>query len=107
MDIIFLSGNLFRTNVVEEFEDVYKIQDCQRHCQQYRSQGCQYFVWEENDFDCTLYTGLSGLEYDEDDQGKWMGPIDGCLGCHRQGWDYIVGKRLKLINVYFKGRLNG
>jgi len=90
-----IDGNLFRTNVVEEFEDVYKIQDCQRHCQQYRSQGCQYFVWEENDFDCTLYNGLSGLEYDEDDQGKWMGPVDGCLGCHRQGWDYIVDRAPK------------
>ena len=35
----FYSGNLFRTNVVVEFGNVYKIQDCQEHCQKYRSQG--------------------------------------------------------------------
>ena len=83
---------MFRTNVIEDFSDVYRIQDCQAHCQKYRSRGCQWFVWEAHDFDCTLYNGLSGLEFDEDSQEKWVGPIDGCVGCHRPGWDYVIDR---------------
>jgi len=101
-----IDGNLFGRNVVQKFEDIYSAQECQRHCQNHRAAGCQYFVWEANDFDCALYTGLSGLEYDQDDQGKVMGPVDGCLPCHRDGWDYIVD-RAPGNNLVGNGRIAG
>jgi len=87
-----IDGNFGRRNVVEDFENVYSAEACQNHCKSYRSQGCKYFVWEKNDFECTLYNDLGELEHDEDEQEKYVGEVDGCLPCFRQGWDYIVDR---------------
>ena len=102
----YFSGNFMRSNVIEEFNPVYSAAECQNNCQKHRGRGCKYFVWEANDFDCTLYSGLSGLEYDKDDQGKWLGPVDGCIGCHREGWDYIQD-RAPENNLVGNGNVGG
>ena len=103
---LYFSGNLIRSNVIEEFNPVYSAAECQHHCQQHRGRGCAFFVWEANDFDCTLYSGLSGLEYDQDDQAKWLGPVDNCIGCHREGWDYIQD-RAPQNNLVGNGNIDG
>ena len=76
-------------NVVRKFgKGVYNAAKCQEHCQMYSKRGCKFFVWQENDYKCTLYNNIGGLEHDVDDDKKWMGPVEGCLDCHREGWDY-------------------
>lgn len=90
-----IDGNLWRSNVIADIENVPNQVRCQEHCQQQRSKDCQFWVWEARDLECTLYTDLNEMEYDEDSQMKWMGPVDGCIGCHRDGWDYMVDRAPK------------
>jgi len=92
-----IDGNLFRTNVVEDVYPVYTPQACQDHCRQWKDRGCVAFIFEEAKSRCTLYNGLNQIEYDEESGGigyqtgsKIMGIPDGCLPCHRAGWDYVT-----------------
>ena len=69
--------------------------ECQQHCRQWKDRGCVAFVYEDAKSRCTLYNGLNQIEYDEESGGigyqkgsKIMGIPDGCLPCHRAGWDY-------------------
>lgn len=108
-----ISGNLFRTNVVEDVKPVYTAQgqpnyihfrrstsldsECQGHCQRWAGRGCVAWVFEEAKSSCTLYNGIGQIEYDESSGGlgyqsgsKVMGPVQGCLPCFRAGWDYVT-----------------
>lgn len=88
---IDIDGNFWRSNVIKEFTPVASAAECQLICRKNRDAGCAYFVWEATDLDCTLYSGLAGLEHDKDAQAKWLGPVDNCIGCHREGWNYGMG----------------
>merc|ERR1712130_206359 len=86
-----IDGSLGYSNVVRRIsKGVYTAAKCQIHCQFWQKRGCEYFVWQEGDFSCTLYSSISGLEHDVDERKKWMGPANGCLQCHRPGWDYVT-----------------
>jgi len=87
-----IDGSVGRTNVISTIsKGVYSAAACQIHCKHRERHGCKYFVWEESTFSCSMYSGLGGLEMDADeDEKKWMGPVTGCLQCHREGWDYVV-----------------
>ena len=72
---------------------VYSAAECQVRCQHYARRGCKYFVWEG--VSCTLFSDLSGLEHEDsheedEDHDHYAGPVTGCFGCHREGWDYVV-----------------
>jgi len=85
-----IDGNFMRSNVVRDIlAPTYSPTECQRHCHQWRSRGCEYFVWEEMESSCTLYTDIEHIEHDEDTSEKMMGPVAGCLQCFRHGWDYV------------------
>lgn len=65
------------------------------------------FIFEEAKSRCTLYNGLNQIEYDEESGGigyqtgsKIMGIPDGCLPCHRAGWDYGTGFNVLFILTF-------
>ena len=74
---MLLSGNTFRTNVVEDVFPVYNAADCQAHCARWQSRGCEFFVWEAQTSQCTLLTDIGHFESDIDTNTKWMGQVRG------------------------------
>merc|ERR1712062_58719 len=85
-----IDGNFFRTNVVANLHVIGSVQLCQQECQRQAGQGCEYFVWEKVSKECSLYTDIEHIEYDDDeDEGKTVGPGYGCLPCYKPGWDYV------------------
>ena len=79
---MLLSGNTFRTNVVEDVFPVYNAADCQAHCARWQSRGCEFFVWEAQTSQCTLLTDIGHIESDIDTNTKWMGQVRGQSGIH-------------------------
>merc|ERR1711953_36478 len=85
-----IDGNYFRTNVIDEMPGTKTVQHCQHECLQRKSDGCEYFVYEQATHMCTLYNSISQLEYDDDeDELKVLGYTEGCVPCHRPSWDYV------------------
>ena len=88
------SGMMFRRNVIDETHDVETAKLCQLHCQDMNTRQeryCEYYIWEEETLECVLYTGIKGVEYDNDEDKKCIGHVDLCMAymCERSGWDYV------------------
>ena len=84
-----IDGNLWRSNVVADSTRVFSAAACQQSCKDFRNAGCEWFVWERDSNECTLYKDVEHIEHDVDDDVKFMGPRDGCHGCHLEGFDYF------------------
>lgn len=84
-----IDGNLWRSNVVADSTRVFSAAACQQSCKDFQAAGCKFFVWERDSNECTLYKDVEHIEHDVDDDVKFMGPRDGCHGCHLEGFDYF------------------
>ena len=83
-----IDGNIWRSNVVADATRVYSAAACQQSCKEFVNAGCEWFVWERDSNECTLYKDIEEIEHDVDSDVKFTGPRDGCLGCHLEGFDF-------------------
>ena len=97
------SGNLFRRNVVADASEVESPDECHRLCQEKKTEGCKYYVWENVTKDCVLYKGAYHIEYDKDpDEGKCIGQVNKCLGIVHIIYIYPLQCVTQKCHIFFK-----